>query len=200
MSWESVRGAFADGARWFGWLVGEVRDWDAPGLGEWTVRDLVGHTGRALSTVEAYLAAPAAGVAVESAVDYFAVVLATAPAAVADRGRAAGAALGDDPVAAVRAGVHSAIERVLAAGPDDLVGTPAGGMRLVDYLPTRTFELVVHGCDLAGAAGVPADPPETAAAEAGALLAALAARSGRAGDLFRATTGRAPLPPDYTVL
>lgn len=31
-------------------------DWDKPGLGEWDVRSLVGHTNRALLTVETYLA------------------------------------------------------------------------------------------------------------------------------------------------
>lgn len=29
--------------------------YDAPGLGEWSVRDLLGHTSRSLSTVETYL-------------------------------------------------------------------------------------------------------------------------------------------------
>lgn len=32
-----------------------------------------------------------------------------------------------------------------------LVSTTAGGMRLADYVPTRTLELVVHTCDLASA-------------------------------------------------
>lgn len=194
------RAAFADAARWFGSVVGEVRDWDAPGLGEWTVRDLAGHTRRALLTVEKYLDRPADQVEVDSAVDYFAVVLAASPAAVAERGRAAGAALGDDPVGAVRASVGSVLERVFAAGPDDLVGTPAGGMRLVDYLPTRTFELTVHSCDVAVAVGASPEPPEAAAARSLALLGALAARCGRAAPLLLAATGRTPLPSGFTVL
>jgi hypothetical protein len=41
-----------------------------PGLGVWTVRDLVGHTCRALTTVEAYAARPAARVELERPVDY----------------------------------------------------------------------------------------------------------------------------------
>jgi uncharacterized protein (TIGR03083 family) len=200
VGWSEERAAFADAARWFGWVVGEVRDWDGPGLGEWTVRDLAGHTGRALLTVAAYLDQPAAAVEVGSAVDYFAVVLAASPAAVAERGRAAGAALGADPVAAVRASVGSVLDRVFAAGPDDLVSTPAGGMRLVDYLPTRTFELTVHGADLAVAVGADPAPPETAAARSIALLGALAARGGTAGPLLRAAAGRGPLPPGFTVL
>ena len=40
-------------------------------VGEWTVRDLVGHTSRALLTVELYLAKPAAKRAVIRPVDYY---------------------------------------------------------------------------------------------------------------------------------
>ena len=38
-------------------LLGDIRDdqWDLPGLGVWTVRDLAGHTARAILTVENYL-------------------------------------------------------------------------------------------------------------------------------------------------
>jgi len=61
-----------------------------------------------------------------------------------------GAALGCDPAAA----------RVLPLldGRDgcELVTTIAGGMRLADYLPIRTFELAVHTADLATALK---DPP-----------------------------------------
>src|SRR5690606_23409339 len=45
--------------------------WDAPALGSWTVRSLVGHTGRALSTVVEYLARPAVEHTVLSTADYY---------------------------------------------------------------------------------------------------------------------------------
>jgi len=79
--------------------------WEQPGLGVWTVRDLVGHARRALLTVELYLAEPAAQREVVRPVDYFlrAQVGLADPASVAARGRAAGVALGSDPIAAVRA-------------------------------------------------------------------------------------------------
>ena len=38
---------------------------------------------------------------------------------------------------------------------DPVISTIFGGMRLSDYLPTRTFELVVHGLDIARAAQLP---------------------------------------------
>ena len=46
-------------------LVGDR--WSEPGLGEWDIRALVGHTSRSLVTVEVYLARPAASVEVASA-------------------------------------------------------------------------------------------------------------------------------------
>ena len=46
-----------------------------------------------------------------------------------------------------------------ATDPDLVVHTIAGGMRVAAYLPTRTFELCVHGLDIAAATGVPVDLP-----------------------------------------
>ena len=41
--------------------------WERPGLGEWDIRALVGHTSRSLLTVEIYLARRPAAKAVEAA-------------------------------------------------------------------------------------------------------------------------------------
>ncbi|HEY0644225.1 MAG TPA: hypothetical protein VGD39_12440, partial [Nocardioides sp.] len=71
-SWSSSRQAFADAAGWFVDTDALVDDrWAQPGLGEWDLRGLVGHTSRALLTVESYLDQPASRVDVESPVDYF---------------------------------------------------------------------------------------------------------------------------------
>ena len=70
--------------------------------------------------------------------------------------------------------------------------TIAGGMRLADYLPTRTFELAVHTADLATALGAPLAVPATAAAQALQVVADLAVSGGRAGPLLLAATGRSP--------
>src|SRR3954447_17443276 len=92
-SWEDSRRAFADAAQWFVRTTALVGDrWNRPGLGEWDVRALVGHTSRSLLTVETYLARPAAAAELASAVDYFrATRAAAADAAVAARGRDAAA-------------------------------------------------------------------------------------------------------------
>jgi len=78
--------------------------------------------------------------------------------------------------------------------------TVAGGMRLADYLPTRTFELAVHTADLATVLGLPPEVPATAAAQAMNIVSGLAITDGRAGPLLLAATGRPALPPGFSVL
>ena len=201
-SWEDSRRAFRDASACFVQTVSLVEGrWDSPGLGEWDVRALVGHTSRSLLTVEAYLAQPAATVEVESAAGYFRATSAAAVgSAVAQRGRDAGMALGADPAGALT--VLSARVLRLIDGSDgtELVTTFAGGMRLSDYLPTRTFELAVHTADLAVALDLPVDLPATAATQALHLVAELAVAQGLAGPLLLMATGRPGLPPGSSVL
>jgi hypothetical protein len=197
------RGAYAEAAGWFVDLVSRVEgDWHAPALGSWNRRDLVGHTSRALLTVESYLRDGPVQVEAASAVDYFVRSRAALadPEEVAARGRAAGQALGGDPATAVAEIATRVLALVAATGVDAYVETPVSTMRLDDYLPTRTFELVVHGCDLAAACGLGADVPIGAAAQAGAVLVALAAAGGSAADVLLAATGRRSLPAGFTVL
>ena len=199
-----VRDAFAGAADYFVATVARVPadGWDRPGLGEWSVRALVGHTSRALLTVETYLAAGAARVDVPGPVEYFMVALATIAdhGAIAERGRQAGAALGDDPAGAIRTLAERVVARVQRAADTDLVGTPAGGMTLSAYLPTRVFELAIHTLDLAAALGVAGSLPDAAAAVTLDLVAALARKRGRDTELLLAATGRGALPTGYTVL
>jgi len=201
-SWADSRRAFTDAAGWFVSTSALVGDrWDRRGLGEWDVRALVGHTSRSLLTVEAYLARPAATVEVVSAADYFrATRIAAAGPAVAARGRDAGAALGPEPAAAVAQIAGRVLPLVEAQHGSELVTTIAGGMRLSDYLPTRTFELAVHTADLATALGVPLDVPAAAAAQALQVVADLAVADGLAGPLLLAATGRPTLPAGFSVL
>ena len=199
--WEDSRRAFADAAQWFVRTAAVVGDrWDRPGLGEWDVRALVGHTSRSFLTVETYLDRPAAQVEVASAADYFRTTRAVAAGpAVTARGRDAGAALGSDPAAAV-AEIAARVLRLLdARDGTELLTTIVGGMRLRDYLPTRTFELAVHTADLATALDEPPDVPVTAAAQALRIVTDLALVDGRAGPLLLAATGR-PALPGFSVL
>lgn len=201
-SWDESRRAFTDAAEWFVGTAVFVGDrWDRSGLGEWDVRALVGHTSRSLLTVELYLARPAAAVEVACAADYFrATRAAAADPAVAARGRDAGTALGADPAAAVAEIAARVLALVDSQDGTELVTTIAGGMRLADYLPTRTFELAVHTADLAAALDVPPEVPATAAAQALHLVADLAIGDGLAGPLLLAATGRPGLPAGFSVL
>lgn len=202
LSWEDSRTAFADAAGWFVRTAALVGDrWDQPALGEWDVRALTGHTSRALVTVETYLARPAPAADIASPADYFrATRAAAATAAVAARGREAGTALGSYPAAAVAHTAARVLALVDTKNGTELVTAIAGGMRLSDYLPTRTFELAVHTADLATVIGVPPDVPATAAAQALTIITDLAVKDGLAGPLLLAATGRPGLPVGFSVL
>ena len=200
--WTDSRRAFADAAEWFVSTAALVGDrWTRPGLGAWDVRSLVGHTSRSLLTVETYLAQPAAAVEVESAADYYRATRAAARGqGVEARGREAGAALGTDPAHAVAEIAARVLPLVESCDGTELVTTFAGGMRLRDYLPTRTFELVVHGLDIAAATGQAASPPALALRDAVQLAAELALLQGDGATLLLAVTGRRPLPENFSVL
>jgi uncharacterized protein (TIGR03083 family) len=178
--------------------------WDGPGLAVWDLRALVGHTSRSLVTVLEYLDRPAAAEDVDSAATYYLRAAEFArgagAAAVAERGRVAGAALGDDPAAAVRDLADRAVAKAAAADPDALVTTIVGGMRVAPYLATRTFELVVHGFDIAAATGLEVAFPPEVVAEAAELAVRAAVALGRGPAVLRALTGRGALPDGFSVV
>lgn len=201
-AWTASQLAFTDAALWFVNTCGRVGDrWDGPGLGEWDLRALAGHTSRALLTVEAYLARPATAVELDSAVGYFRAAQKIATDSdVANRGRDAGAALGTDPQSALEEIAARVIPLIQARNGTELVTTIAGGMRLADYLPTRIFELAVHTADISTALGLAAEVPDTVATRALHVASDLAVAGGLAGPLLLGVTGRSPLPQGFTVL
>jgi uncharacterized protein (TIGR03083 family) len=185
---------FLSAARVFAAQVRDLpADLSGPGLGEWDLRALVGHTSRSLVTVLTYLPREVDEVAVESAAAYFALLAAsgatTAPD-VAARGVAAGEALGADPAAFVDDLLARVTTALGAVTGDPMITTAAGGMRLSDYLPTRTFELVVHGLDIAAATGSSWTPSPDALSSAVALAGETAVLTGAGVDLIRLATGR----------
>ncbi|MGY2704690.1 maleylpyruvate isomerase N-terminal domain-containing protein [Nocardioides sp. HB32] len=198
-SFDAAADAFLD-------LVGAVprERYDGPGVGDWDLRSLIGHTGRSLVTVATYLRTRADTVAVASPAAYYVAVdrFATAEttAAIHQRGVDAGQALGDDPVAALHQHRADADAALGALDGDPVVETIAGGMRVSDYLPTRTFELTVHCLDIARATGLAFTPPAVALAEALELASASALELGLGTDVLLALTGRQPLPPGCSVV
>lgn len=199
----NVRQTFAEAARTFTDLVPRIPAgaWDGPGLGEWDLRSLVGHTSRSLITIETYLGQPADIEEVPTAAAYYVAIAEIDNAAVADRGRQAGQALGGNPAEFVDALRERVLAQVDAAG-NPLIHTAAGGMRLENYLSTRTFELVVHSLDIAAA--VPdLEPPEFSdqlLSEVARVAATAAVLRGRGVELLLALTGRATLSPGFSMV
>ena len=179
-----------------------------PGLGDWTLRDLVGHTVSAgLDGVVEALGKPATTEDLTAPEAYYALAKTVDPAvyqslvALSDKDAGQwGARLGDQPADLVRQFADRAVAAVTAAAPDTLVTTAAGGMRLARWLPTRTFELVVHGTDIATAAGLPFDPPVDAIADSAALAARVAAVTGEGRAVLLALTGRGALTAGFSVI
>jgi uncharacterized protein (TIGR03083 family) len=197
---------FASAARSFAALVHDIPAgaWDGPGLGDWDLRSLVGHTSRSLITVSTYLQTTAEREDVATPHEYYAVANPSAlgidPAAVVERGRQAGEDLGDDPAPAI----DGLVDRVLGelAGIDDRLIQVIGGrgIRLFTYLPTRTFELAVHSLDIAGAVGIPFILPADVLDEAMVLATRIAVANGQGETVLLSLTGRAALPPWFSVV
>lgn len=212
MSADAARDCFRSAASGFVELVARIPPdaWRRPALGVWDVRALVGHTGRALSTIETYLGGTSPLPPVDGPVEYYLRALSSdsgvearagRDAAIAARGREAGESLGDQPVSAIAA-LAARVQELVDRTPDDApVASPAGPMTLATYLPTRTFELTVHSLDLARALGVDPPPGLAPAVSACCELAGLVAgRRPHAAELLLLLAGREHLSPGLTVL
>ncbi len=184
------RDAFEQAVPFFLETVERIRpdQWETLALGVWNVRDLVGHTSRAMLNVEQYATVGADRTGFGTAEE------------IAERGREAGRALGDDPAGAVRdiaTRVLSLIERL----PDDHpVRTPAGERPLVQYLRSRVTELTIHTVDLADALGLEAQAPEGCWSVTLHVLADMAVRGGSAKDVAFALTGRGALADGFSLV
>ncbi|MCV7065022.1 maleylpyruvate isomerase N-terminal domain-containing protein [Mycolicibacterium farcinogenes] len=201
----SGRDVFASAAHGFARLVQALPadSLDGPGLGEWDLRALVGHTSRSLITVSTYLQQPAASIDLAGPVEYYAAMRGfmsdAGTEAIVERGRQAGRDLGTDPAAAVDALASRALDDIDEAG-DPLITVIGGfGMRLSGYLPTRIFELAVHSLDIARATGLSAGLPNEVLAAATTLASQIAVELGEGEAVLLALTGRAELPHPFSV-
>lgn len=209
MTARDPRTSFASAADGFVELTGQIPAdaWEQSALGEWDVRGLVGHASRALSTIESYLGQPATGPLLDGPTAYFSTALPDPERrrqrdrAIAERGRKSGAELGEDPSSAVAALAKRVRALVDATGDDAPVATPSGIMTLASYLPTRTFELAVHGLDLARALGLDVPSTMKSAITASCELAGqLAGQRPDASDLLLLLAGRGDLPAHLSVV
>ena len=200
---EKIREAYLESAEFFAQLVDgvDVDGWEEHALGQWTLRDLAGHTYRSISTVVGYSEKPAPKVDVESSTQWILNVRQNAnPDRVAELGRSAGLEIMDNPTMMVRGFLSMARDKVNELDDDFILATPQGGMRLIDYLQLRIMELVIHGSDFARALGVEAKPPSNGVQVALQVLTGVAVAEGRGPDLANALTGRTALPIGYNLL
>lgn len=196
---------YQEAAATFAKLVARVEgvaDWSGPGLGVWDLRALVGHTSRALVTVLNYLDRPVDTETIDSPEQYYAMAArhATDAEAVAERGRRAGSDLGTHPAEAVADLVARARAKVDDADPDAVIAVLGGGIRVRNYLPTRTFELVVHSFDIGAASGVDVAVSSAALSDATELAARIAVATGAGRTALMALTGRQQLPAGFSVV
>jgi uncharacterized protein (TIGR03083 family) len=176
--------------------------WNDHALGVWTVRDLIGHTARAISTVATYLALPApAEENVPNAETYYLRVFGgfTDHNAVAERGIAAGRDLADDAGPAIAESLDRCLTLLAGQPADRLVAIGDLAIPLAEYLRSRVFELVVHGFDLAKATGQELVIAAGPVARTAALAAGVAAERGQGRDVLFALTGRDPLPDGFSI-
>jgi Mycothiol maleylpyruvate isomerase N-terminal domain len=180
-----IRVAYEQATAWYVERVAALRadQWPHVGLGEWTVRELVAHGARSFKLVTDYLASdrsPGAAPTARGPVAYWATIFgsigddaesrARLASQVAERGRQDALALGDDPVHAVWAMADASLNRLAVTDDGAIVTSPFGSFTLVDFLPSRVTELVVHGLDVCRATGQPCEPPAAALATAGDAL------------------------------
>jgi uncharacterized protein (TIGR03083 family) len=192
---------FTSAARSFAALVHDIPcdRWDGPGLSEWDLRSLVGHTSRSLITVSTYLQQAAEREDITTPQEYYAKVNPVA-AGIAERGRQAGRDLGDDPAATVDELVSRVLDELSGAGNPLIQVIGGAGIRLHTYLPTRTFELAVHGLDIARVVGISFALPVDVLEQATGLAARIAVAEGHGETVLLALTGRAGLPPSFSVV
>ena len=196
----AVRAAFEDAAASLLTTITRVQShqWELPGLGVWTVRELTAHALRGFTTIERYLAAePSVDRLISDAADYYRTVFAdpNVHGSVAERGRQAGAQL-TDPIGESEATVQRVLALVASTADDDIVETGVGQMMFVEYLATRAAEVALHTLDLQRATG----QPPTLSVATSSMVVGLMAELAEPITLLSALTGRGILPTDYNVL
>ncbi len=195
-----MRAAFEDAAASLLATIDRVQphQWELPGLGVWTVRELTAHTLRGFTTIERYLAAePDGDRLIVDAADYYRTALAdpNVHTAVAERGREAGVRL-TDPVGEGEATAQRVLALVASTADDDVVGTSVGQMMFIEYLATRAAEVALHTLDLQRATG----QPMTLRPATSSMVVGLMAQLAEPIRLLSALTGRGTLPVDFNVL
>jgi len=196
--WDDVQHGFTEAAEGLAdFIDNDAWEWWSPALGDWNLLDLTNHMIRAVTAPVRYLAEPEpTGVTLSSAAGYYAIYLAERAEDPGLDEIVAAAGAGHELVAGnvvetFRTAVADGTGAVAGLDPYRKIQTPFGAMRSVDYLPTRTLELVVHGLDFAHAVDSTWEVPSTALSQAMGLLSEIARITGKGQGFLMAATGRA---------
>ena len=181
--------------------------WSGPGLGEWTLHELTAHLVGSAARLAEYAQQPLSGDSpVCDRVEYWQMDLSAEAPAVAARARERAAGLPPERIEESFARAWTSTAQVVAdRGPDALVNTLRGPMRMDDYLATRVVEVCVHHIDIRTAVDLPAAATPAASRMTMELLEALlgAPRPRNLGRVrfILAATGRVPSDdPRFPVL
>jgi uncharacterized protein (TIGR03083 family) len=139
--------------------------WDRPALGEWTLHELAAHLVGGAARLHEYAAEdPGPTAPACDRVGYFAFDLAAEAPAVAERARRRAAQVPADEIpTAFREAWRTSAAKAADLGPDALMKTLRGPMRVREYLATRVLEMVVHHMDVRSALDLPqASTPDAA--------------------------------------
>jgi hypothetical protein len=100
--------------------------------------------------------------------------------------------------------IANLVERVQTkvddADPEAVIAVLGGGMRVRDYLRTRTFELVVHSFDISVASGIDVVFSPAVLADAVGLAGRIAVAAGHGRTVLTALTGRGTLPAGFSIV
>ncbi|HVM18571.1 MAG TPA: maleylpyruvate isomerase family mycothiol-dependent enzyme [Egibacteraceae bacterium] len=130
--------------------------WGRPALGEWDLSQLVAHLVRGAGRVPAYLGQPVDGEPGVDRVEYWRFDADAESPGVAQR--AIDEAAGVDPATWPQRFADTwpaAVAAADEAGPDRILTTFRGPMRLDEYVATRVLEVVVHHMDVRAALDLP---------------------------------------------
>ena len=179
-----VRRAFADAVDNFLQTAAliDAAKWDDAGTDQWSVLQLFSHTARGMNVVVDYLDVvvdPSITASVDSASLYFRVALSNEGIhqGIVERARAAAADYRDDPLGTVTDTAARVLTRVAVTPDDRVMQVFAETIRFVDYLETRTVELVLHTFDLQLACGLELRAPLTSLGVVNDLLLTLVDRA-----------------------
>lgn len=172
--------------------------WARPALGSWNLAELVAHLVRGVTRVTEYLPQAVTGPPAADRVTYFRYDADAEAPGVAQR--AVQEAAGVDPATLPRrftVGWMASVAAARAHGPEQVLTTFRGPMRLDEYVATRVLEVVVHHLDVRVALDLPPTPTPDASRLTMAVLEGLLGeprpRNMGRTRFIQAATGRLPV-------